>query len=513
MNVDVFKSFLRPFWNTWAVGGIPDAADKIATAYELSNIASSGPFYGAKLIKGNKEVLTTFLTLGLQLNFTVPVKTPSPFVEPGFTLMATGFCLYWLGSTFTPMPPMPPMFAPVLGTQVIFPGVPVGFDKALKETFNNTDVEPALTSFANALVAHQLTIMGVYTGLAPGFPSPIPLVLPWTSMLSIPGISPKVPKILDDTDTDGDGTPDYLDSDIDNDGIPNDQDQDKDGDGIPNTDEPGTVVGAGGAGTGTGGGTGGGAGGGGTGTGTGGGGTGTGGGGTGSGGGTGGGATGTSGGGGTGTGTGTGGGTGVGTGTSGTGASKLQQDVFDFFKKETDDVLTRNNKFGLQMDYTGTLGGQLQLVVSLHESVVEVKNQDPLSPFNDSQYQFALNFQLINLAFDKKLGGAAGIVPFTVGDFSRYTFTDTIESFRSIFYGQINSPRQRGLELMKTPYMLGLTDLINTSLAKYIDDYYPKGLPNSLKTVTVYFSDEINNPNLRSGGRVFVPLNKFKRLS
>lgn len=158
MNVELFKSFLRPFWNTWSVGGIPDAADKIATAYELSNIGSSGPFFGAKLVKGNKEVLTNFLTQGLSLNFSLQVKTPSPFVEPGFTLMATGFCFYWLGSTFTPFPPMPPMFAPSPGASVIFPGVPVGFDKALKETFDNTEVESALTSFANALVAHQLTI-------------------------------------------------------------------------------------------------------------------------------------------------------------------------------------------------------------------------------------------------------------------------------------------------------------------------------------------------------------------
>ena len=66
MNVDLFKSLLRPYWNTWSVNDLDDAADKIATAYELSNIGDTAPFFGAKLIKGNKETLKTFLAQGLK---------------------------------------------------------------------------------------------------------------------------------------------------------------------------------------------------------------------------------------------------------------------------------------------------------------------------------------------------------------------------------------------------------------------------------------------------------------
>lgn len=191
MNVELFKSYLRPYWNSWSVNNLDDAADKIATAYDLANMGNSGPFFGAKLIKGDKETLKTFLSAGLNVNFGLQLKPEG--VVPGFTLMATGFCMYWVGSTFTPLPAMPPMVAPTTGCQVLFPGIPVGFDMELKQTFDNTDVEQALTSFANSLVKHQLTIMGIYSGLVPALPSPVPLVLPWLSLLSIPGIT--LPKI------------------------------------------------------------------------------------------------------------------------------------------------------------------------------------------------------------------------------------------------------------------------------------------------------------------------------
>jgi len=187
MNVELFKSLLRPYWNTWSVNNLDDAADKIATAYDLSNVGSSGPFFGAKVIKGDKQTLKTFLSAGLNVNFRLEVKLPG--TPPGFTLMATGFCMYWVGSVFTPLPAMPPMVAPATGCQVLFPGIPVGFDTELKRTFDNTNVEEALTAFANSLIKHQLTIMGIYSGLVPAAPSPIPLVLPWTAMLSIPGIN------------------------------------------------------------------------------------------------------------------------------------------------------------------------------------------------------------------------------------------------------------------------------------------------------------------------------------
>lgn len=529
MNVELFKSFLRPFWNTWAVGGIPDAADKIATAYELSNIASSGPFFGAKLVKGNKEVLTSFLTQGLSLNFSLQVKTPSPFVEPGFTLMATGFCFYWLGSTFTPFPPMPPMFAPSPGASVIFPGVPVGFDKALKETFDNTEVESALTSFANALIAHQLTIVGIYAGLAPAAPSPIPLVLPWTSILSIPGISPKVPDILSNTDTDGDGTPDYLDDDIDGDGIPNDQDDDKDGDGIPNDEEPGSISGGGVT---TGGGTGTGAGGGST------------------------------GGGGTGTGGGTGGG-GTGTGAGGAGGGETGQDDFfdattgfdtrpdterifkvsddfasgrprplneiyvnqdattqEYFANITREKLSRNrfkptlvvdSRQILSVPSIGYRDNFLQLVVTVRERTLLLND-------GNTQYQFYVESEMLNSGlftyYDRPTKQFLPI-PNQIGiRRSAFSFPDVIESDNSIYAGppfNVSSPKQRGLELMKVPYGRILDDVLGY-FNEYIDTWFDGRLRGKLQKVDFLFTTQPDQDFVPFGNQVFTKMEKFVNL-
>ena len=61
-------------------------------------------------------------------------------------------------------------------------------------------------------------------------------------MLSFVIFQAKVRKYLnnlsaDEIDSDGDGTPDYLDDDDDNDGIPDYLDKDDDGDGIPDDEE------------------------------------------------------------------------------------------------------------------------------------------------------------------------------------------------------------------------------------------------------------------------------------
>lgn len=508
MNVELFKSTLRPYWRSWGINDLDDAADKIATAYELSNIGDTAPFFGAKLIKGDKDTLKQFLSLGLQVNFHLTSTDPDS-VEPGFTLMATGFCLYWLKSTWTPMPPMPPMIAPTTGVQVLIPGLPKPLDKALKSTFKHKEIEESLSDFSNALVAHLLTIGGIYSGLfyPPGSPSPIPLVLPWTSLLSLPSLSLKVPDLLKNQDTDKDGTPDYLDDDIDGDGIPNTQDSDKDGDGIPNDQEPGKInkgdySGTGGAGTGIGGGTGVGTGGGTTGGGTGGGTVG---------GGTGGGTTG----GGT-----TGGGVGSGTGPVSPSDPKygtVQSDVGEFFVNETRYVFGKNNKYGLILDDTKTKPALLDLIVELHESVVQTNE-------GDNEWQFAMFLRLQNNAYNSRLGGSPSNIPISMGDSPGYSYSDLIESkTKSAYVGtSISSPRQRGLDLMREPYRYALGRVINESLKYYADKWYGGSLPQELKYVRLFITDSVQNDLLATsatvkltnvpGLRTFKPFDKFRKL-
>jgi len=503
MNVELFKSTLLPYWRSWSINDLDDAADKIATAYELSNVADSGPLFGAKLIKGDKDKLKQFLSLGLKTNFYLKLSSQDS-VEPGFTLMATGFCLYWVQSTFTPMPPMPPMIAPTTGVQVLFPGLPKPLDKALKDTFKHKEPEQSLTDFANALVVHLMTIAGTYSGLfyPPGSPSPVPLVLPWAGILSLPGIpsSTDVPQILKDTDTDGDGTPDYLDSDIDNDGVPNDQDDDKDGDGILNKDEPGKInIGGGTGGSGAGG----------TGGGT-----------------------------GTGTGTGTGGGTGTGTGNTGgtrggftpTPSSGVPKGIKEFFIKQTEYVFNTSNKFKLIFDKDETKTSKAQIVVQLHESVYDLPN-------GEKEWQFAMFGQLQNLAYNDKLNNSEPNLPFVISEYPGYSYPDLIQNNVLSYFSSINLPYnefttivagQRGLELMKQPFRTMIDNIINTGgsgggldMGTYGATWYGGNLPESVKTIRLVVVDSVQNDLLatsytgkasnRTGLVTFKKLNLFKQ--
>lgn len=520
MNVELFKSLLRPYWNTWSVNDLDDAADKIATAYDLSNIGDSAPFFGAKLLKGDKETLKTFLSSGLKLNFSLTAKVPPPLVEPGFTLMATGFCLYWIASNFSPVPPMPPMFAPTTGVQVLFPGVPIGFDKTLKEVFNNTDVEAALSSLANALVAHQLTVAGIYSGLIPSVPSPLPLVLPWVALLSLPSVSVKPPDILNNTDTDKDGIPDNSDDDIDNDGIPNNQDDDKDGDGILNKDEPGKINRRSGGTGGTGGTSG---------------------------------TSGTSG---------TGGTSGTrGTqGTSGTGSTDpnfdpstgfdnrpdteyiemigeaenngdpkpidriyIDQDEItqEYFANITKEKIAKNKfKPNLVVDsrQRTNIKGQesyrsnyLQLVVSLREQVLLLNN-------GDKEYQFYVEAYMNNagsFSYYDPVAKQFFPTPISIGiPRSKFTFRDTIESDNSIYAGppfNISSPKQRGLLLMKSPYESIMDDILEY-FNDYVTKYFKGRLRKKLQKVDFFLTTEPRQDFNPFGNQVFTKMTNFVKL-
>jgi|694.fasta_scaffold05388_5 hypothetical protein len=181
MNVDLFKSLLKSYWESNSTTDFDDAAEKIATAYHLSNIGSTQTFFGARLINGDKDTLKSFLSLGMKVNFLLKFKSKD--VTPGFKLMSLGFCLYWSSAVFSPVPPLPPIIAPTTGVKVIFPGVPLGLDKGLKESFDNTTIDATLDSLSTVLKLHLLTISGIYAGTTLVGTVPTPMVLPWTSLL------------------------------------------------------------------------------------------------------------------------------------------------------------------------------------------------------------------------------------------------------------------------------------------------------------------------------------------
>ena len=528
MNVQVLKSYLTPYFSSKSVKDVSEAADMLANAYELSNIGDTAPYFGAKLIRGDKQTLKTFIELGMRVNYSLSsISDDEDTVEPGFTLMALGFCLYWINSTFSPLPPMPPMFAPTTGVQVLFPGLPKPLDKELKKAIRNrskeSDATAAISEFANALIKHQLTVAGIYSGLfyPPGSPTPVPLVLPWVSMLSLPSISFSTPDILKNQDSDGDGIPDYLDEDDDNDGILDSQDDDDDGDGIPDSEEKKINNGTGGGGTG-GGGTGGG---------------GTGGGGTG-GGGTGGGGT---GGGGTG-----GGGTGGGnpyfdpvTGFDNTPDPSIVTKVTDlpngdprpideifvdqdqkiqsFFGEILKTKLSANRfKPNLIIDsrqrtnttgVTGIRDNYLQFVVILRENIYQ--------SFFGNEYKFLIQSHIDNLGrfdyYDQILKTRILVPTLISGVKSRSTTPNIIESNDSIFAGppfNLTSPKERGLESMRTSFEQMVDEMLN-EFNNYVDTYLGGRLKIKFQNIDFFLTTEPRDDVSIQGVGTFTKMNNF----
>lgn len=105
-----------------------------------------------------------------------------------YTVMATGYCLYWLTATMSPVPPMPPCLGPTGGTIILIPGLPIPLNSDFGKTFKKGNSVPEVISkLYNNLVQHQLLIIGVYLGIIPFVPSPIPgPPIPWFSMLNVP---------------------------------------------------------------------------------------------------------------------------------------------------------------------------------------------------------------------------------------------------------------------------------------------------------------------------------------
>lgn len=179
MNKETFKSILEPEMGANNVATTDDAARILSDAYDYANIGNTCTFFGSMVASGDKATLKDLIKTGFDLN-------RATGGDEGYILIATGFCLYWVKSTFTQLPPMPPTTVPLAGTMVLFPGNPKDLEKEIKLAFSQGDFNLFVDSLYTALVGHQTTIAGTYNGLVPSVPAPIAVTLPWLGLLSVP---------------------------------------------------------------------------------------------------------------------------------------------------------------------------------------------------------------------------------------------------------------------------------------------------------------------------------------
>lgn len=579
MNVGVFGSYLIPIWHNNTPTSISDAAEKIATAYHISNIGQSTTPYAAPLLNADKSILKTFLELGMSINFygsqtqsTVSsilaiargavggtssnvisaerlvarqlaslisgLPIPLSFIgstltalidnifsklknnskesgdllrlfkqlegviqmadtnKLGFMTMSTGICLYWLSAKISPVPPMPPCIAPTIGSQILFPGLPVPLNSDMYDTFKYPQTpEEAIAKFYNSLILHQFTIVGLYGGIIPFFPSPIPgPPIPWISMLNIPFPNFKLPNILD---KDGNGKKDPKTSTSGNHigatgnigttsiGNPTGQlgssgqsavstntstsnNVTSSGTSHSGTNQSGNTVSQSGNATGqtSGGQTGGHV-------------------------------------------SGRPGGSSSTSTTFGNNSSNSRYNpptsISTFLLDETEKILSTMNPNNIVIDDDVTSAPYAQLVIEIRENTNMLNN-------GEREYQYSITIKLDNLSQNKQLNGAQLNLPTAISEKRVYTFRDVLEGNNSIFSQIISSPKLRAIELMKAPYRSALSFVIGDGLRNYVDKWYAGVLPEQLKRVRFYATTSIEDNGDRIGSTIFSPLQKFQSL-
>jgi len=404
-----------------------------------------------------------------------------------YLLMATGFCLYWLTSTISPVPPMPPCIAPTVGTTVIFPGTPIPLNSDLASSFTiSKRTDEAVRKLSNSCMFHQFTIMGLYTGIIPFFPSPIPgPPIPWFTLLNIPFPNIPISKLLD---KDGDGKKDDDVGGSGGQGGSGTSGNSGGQTGGTNQTPSGPIRGTSGTSSGQ---------------------LGT--------------ASGqTSGGiGSTSAGSSStnpqtsnqtqgGGGSSASSSPSGTTSSSSQYSnaplaVTDALVSDVKSVLDVDNPFGLVIDFNRTNTAYLQLVIELHENVVVLND-------GDEAFKFAVVVKLDNLAQDKGFLGSQLSLPTAIGERILYSYTDTVKSKNSIYSDVIVSPKLRAIELMRDPFRRGLSSVVTDSLRKYLDRWYGGKFPPQFQNVNAFITTTTVNDTVSRGNVIFTPLQKFNLL-
>ena len=181
-----FTSTVAPWLDAPIEKTHADTAKVIADAYGVS--VASGMITlipGSAIISAppTKPIEDAILDTFNQIKDSEGPPTP-----PMFLKWATETVKYWAAVTWTPMPPPPGYVSPTSGVTVLTGGTPSPLDVGLWAAFNNPPAPTPMGSIicgklVSAFTTHLLTVNGVYNGLIPAAPSPIPgPPFPWVGV-------------------------------------------------------------------------------------------------------------------------------------------------------------------------------------------------------------------------------------------------------------------------------------------------------------------------------------------
>lgn len=175
MSVDWsgFKSNMTEYFKNNGAKDASECAKKLATEYENA-IKTAVTKTGNKILKTGNFII---LENGFKLAFETMLKSPINLKLLPYTILASSIVAYWIPVSLNPLPPVPPTISPTTGFTLNFFGLPTPLDKGLQKAFNSgfeNPVEVVVDNLILCLKVHMSTISGVYNGLIPAVPNPVP---------------------------------------------------------------------------------------------------------------------------------------------------------------------------------------------------------------------------------------------------------------------------------------------------------------------------------------------------
>lgn len=172
-NWNTFKTNMLDYFKLQSSNNPQDTAAKLATEYDNA-VKTATTLTGNQIIKfGNKSILEN----GFKLAFETMLNSPLDLGLTPYTILSGSIITYWLNISLNPLPPVPPTIQPTTGFAISFFGLPTPLDIGLQKAFNSgfdNPMEVVVDNLITCLKAHLGTISGVYNGLIPAAPNPIP---------------------------------------------------------------------------------------------------------------------------------------------------------------------------------------------------------------------------------------------------------------------------------------------------------------------------------------------------
>tara|TARA_B110000444_G_C18847044_1_gene602727 strand:- start:1114 stop:1680 length:567 start_codon:yes stop_codon:yes gene_type:complete len=181
----VAESILNQWFNGMGEGGEDqsfgaDTASQIASAYDTA-IKTASIVGKGNIVSGG--VIIPSIEGGFAACFAQMASSPVDLSIAPYMSAAGGVVAAWAAPVYIPVPPHPPCIAPLVGVQQLFPGVPMPLAVEIMDAFTQEDAGQIAPLLIKAFKNHMKQITGIYLGLIPSAPSPIPgPPLPWVGV-------------------------------------------------------------------------------------------------------------------------------------------------------------------------------------------------------------------------------------------------------------------------------------------------------------------------------------------